>query len=112
MSISIGANDLLLCQATTGPVHRLRPHGGGGHVRANLDRILRALRHRGALQRRIVVLTYYSLDYGDAVGSAAIRALNAAITQAARSHDARVADGFRAFRRASAAPTVTRARPA
>lgn len=103
VTVSVGANDLLLCQAST-------PDRCTGSdfteavdtVQANLNRILRALRNRAHYDRRIVVLTYYSLDYGDAVGSASIRALDAAITAAAHRHDARVASGFRAFRRASA----------
>jgi len=103
VSISVGANDLFVCRATTADQCTGSDFAATvDTVRANLDTILRLLRHRAHFHRRLVVLTYYSLDYGDAVGTAAIRALNGGIAEAARTHHARVANGFRVFRRASA----------
>ena len=102
VSIDIGANDLFVCQATT-------PDTCTGAdflatvatVQSNLDTILGTLRHRAGYHHRLVVLTYYALDYGDPVGTAAIHTLNAGIKAAARHHRATIANGFRAFRLAS-----------
>jgi lysophospholipase L1-like esterase len=104
VSIDIGANDLFVCQATTADKCTGTDFAATvGTVRTNLDTILSTLRHRGRYHHRLVVLTYYSLDYGDPVGTAGITALDAAIAAAARANHAVVADGFGAFRRASAA---------
>ena len=102
ISIDIGANDLFLCQDTT-PDQCTGPELATtvATVRTNLDTILGDLRQRAHYRHRLVVLTYYSLDYGDPVGTAATEGLNDAMEQVARGHRARVADGFRAFRRAS-----------
>ena len=103
VSIDIGANDVFACQATT------VDHCTGtdfaavtAQVEDNLDTILAALRHRAHYHHRLVVLTYYSLDYADPVGTAAIEALNAALVRAALAHRAVVADGFGAFEAAAA----------
>lgn len=102
VSIGIGANDLFICQRTS-------PDQCTGtdfpatveQVQANLDTILVALRQRAHYRHRLVVVTYYSLDYRDAAGTAAIRALDDGIEQTALARRARVADGFGVFRRAS-----------
>ncbi len=98
VSLDIGANDLFVCQSTTAD----RCTGTDfaetvATVQANVSRILGALRHRAHYHHRLVVLTYYSLDYGDPIGTGAITALNAGLAQAAAAHHARVADGFTAF---------------
>ena len=103
VSINVGSNDLFLCQRTT-PDRCTGTELAGTveQVRANLDTILSTLRSRAHYHHRVVVLTYYSLDYGDPVGTAVAAALDDAIAAAARAHRATVADGFGAFRRASA----------
>ncbi|MEP6816987.1 MAG: SGNH/GDSL hydrolase family protein [Marmoricola sp.] len=103
VTINIGANDLFVCQVTTAD------HCTGsdfpaavGQVEANLDTILGTLRQQGQYHGRLVVLTYYSLDYTDAQQVGSTQALDAALVRAAGANDARVADGFAAFARASA----------
>ena len=102
VTLMVGANDLFLCQRTnadqcTGADFLATV----AQVRANVDDILGALRRH--YHRRLVVVTYYSLDYGDAAATAAIAALDGALASAATAHHAVVADGFGAFQRATAA---------
>jgi lysophospholipase L1-like esterase len=103
VSIDIGANDVFACQAVTADKCTGSDFAAvTAQVEDNLDTILGALRHRGHYHHRLVVLTYYSLDYGDPVGTAGIEALNAALVHAADAHRAVVADGFGAFEAAAA----------
>ncbi len=103
VSIDVGANDLFICQATTadrctGPDFVATVD----RVEKNLGTILSTLRDRAHYHHRLVVLTYYSLDYRDPVGTGAIQVLNAALARAADANGAVVADGFEAFRKAAA----------
>ncbi len=99
VTLQLGANDLLVCQQVvtdycSGPTD---VEGVAAHVRENLDLILSALRDEAGYTGRIVVVTYYSLDYADPNGTAAVQAVNAAMTAAALAHGATVASGFLAF---------------
>jgi lysophospholipase L1-like esterase len=103
VSIDIGANDVFACQAVTADKCTGSDFAAvTAQVEDNLDTILGALRHRAHYHHRLVVLTYYSLDYADPVGTAGIEALNAALVRAAQAHRAAVADGFGAFEAAAA----------
>lgn len=96
VTLQLGANDAFLCQQTTadGCVSELGTVART--VQTNLDRILSTLRTEGGYRGRIVVVTYYSLNYaGTAAGSS--RLLDSAITAAARARGATVASGFDAF---------------
>lgn len=69
----------------------------------NLETIFGALRGTG-YRGLIVALTYYSLDYSDAVGTAGTKALlNAAMITAAAPFGVKIASGFDAFAAATAA---------
>jgi lysophospholipase L1-like esterase len=71
-------------------------------VTANLGTILSALRNQARYRHTLVVVTYYALNYGDTTSVAAVEALNAALAGSAARYGARLADGFAAFRAASA----------
>jgi lysophospholipase L1-like esterase len=103
VTIGIGINDLFLCQETTADSCRgsdLRRNMA--EVTSNLDTILGALRNQAHYEHTLAVLTYYALNYDDPASVAPIEALNAAMTGPAARYGARLADGFAAFRAASA----------
>jgi lysophospholipase L1-like esterase len=100
VTVQIGANDAFLCQHATADGCLSEIGSVARTVQANLDRILAALRGEGGYSGRIVVVTYYALDYSTPQAGG-IRTLDAGITAAARAHGAEVADGFGAFRPAA-----------
>jgi lysophospholipase L1-like esterase len=103
VTIGIGANDLFRCEATTAD-HCAGPDLGRtlAGVTANLDTILSALRNLAQYRHTLVVVTYYALNYGDAASLTPVEALNAALAGPAARYGARLANGFAAFRAASA----------
>jgi lysophospholipase L1-like esterase len=103
VSLMIGANDLFLCQKTTADQCTGADFAQlTSTVAANVRTILDTLRDRAGYRHRVVLVTYYSLDYGDPVQTGGISALDAALVSAATSRGAVVADGFGAMRRAAA----------
>jgi lysophospholipase L1-like esterase len=101
VTIMVGANDLFICQQTTSDQCTGSDFAATvTQVGSNLGDILGALRRH--YHHRLVVVDY-SLDYGDAAGTAAITALDGALAAAAAAHHAVVADGFGAFQKAAAA---------
>jgi lysophospholipase L1-like esterase len=109
VTLQLGANDAFICQAgyrgfCSGPTDIA---GIAAHVATNLTAIIGALRTEGHYTGRIVVVTYYALNYADLTGPRGVlatQALDSAITAAAAAGGAQVADGFRAFQaRATAA---------
>jgi lysophospholipase L1-like esterase len=103
VTIGIGANDLFRCEETTAD-HCAGPDLGRtlAGVTANLDTILGALRNQAQYRHTLVVVTYYALNYGDAASVTPVEALNAALAGPAGRYGARLANGFAAFRAASA----------
>jgi lysophospholipase L1-like esterase len=97
VTLQIGANDAFLCQRTTADECLSEVGTVAQTVGTNLDGILSALREKGGYRGKIVVVTYYALDYADAQ-SASTQVLDGAIATAAQAHGAAVADGFAAFR--------------
>jgi lysophospholipase L1-like esterase len=103
VTLTVGANDLFICQATT--VDRCTGSDFAdavAEVERNVDTILSTLRERAHYHHRLVLLDYYSLDYRDPAGTASVRLLDAALARAAQANSATVADGFAAFRAGSA----------
>jgi lysophospholipase L1-like esterase len=97
VTLQVGANDAFICQQTT-PDGCLSEIGTVAQtVGTNVDAILAALRDRGGYRGKIVVVTYYALNYADA-DTAGTQILDGAIATAAKAHDAVVADGFATFR--------------
>jgi lysophospholipase L1-like esterase len=102
VTLQLGANDAFLCRQTT-PDHCASEAGAVvSTAQHNVEDILGALRDRGGYTGRVVVVTYYSLDYS-AAGIASTRLLDDALATAARAHGAAVADGLAAFQPAATA---------
>lgn len=103
VTLQVGANDAFVCQQTTADGCATEVGTVARTLETNVGRILAALRGEGGYRGRIVVVTYYSLDYAnDQILPA--RALADALTAAAHANGATVASGFDAFRTV-AAPT-------
>jgi lysophospholipase L1-like esterase len=102
VTLQLGANDAFLCRATTADQCASEGPAVVATAARNVEGILTALRDRGGYTGRVVVVTYYSLDYS---GTAALgtRVLDDALAAAARAHGAAVADGFAAFQPAATA---------
>lgn len=100
VTMTLGANDAFLCQASTsdGCLSEILPLVQT--IRANLTKILAGIRGTG-YAGQIVLLNYYSLDYTDAFLTAEVQLLNSALTQAAAAYGARIASGFDAFKAAA-----------
>jgi lysophospholipase L1-like esterase len=98
VTIRLGANDGFLCQQTTASRCSADQDVAAltQSVEANLNTILSTLRTDGGYDGQIVVVTYYALDYANAVGGVT-RELDNAITRAAEANRADVADGYAAF---------------
>ncbi|OXM67713.1 SGNH/GDSL hydrolase family protein [Amycolatopsis vastitatis] len=99
VTLTIGANDLFLCQDTTPDQCTSSFPAALDQVSRNLAAILGAVRahYRGDL----ALVSYYSLDYRDPVQVARVKAIDAALAQVTRRYHGFVADGFTAFRWAS-----------
>ncbi len=70
-------------------------------ISGNMDAIYRAI-EAAHFHGRLVVVNYYSLDYGDAAGTGLTQLLNKAITSHAKADGARIADAFTSFEQAAA----------
>jgi lysophospholipase L1-like esterase len=104
VTLTVGANDLFLCQATTADRCTGSDFGATvDRIEKNVDTILSTLRTQAHYHHRLVVMAYYSLDYRDPAGTRSVQLLNAALTRAAEANRAVVADGFGAFEQAAAA---------
>lgn len=104
VTIQLGANDtfILQSQCKNDPtcIAAGLPAVLAG-IGANMDGIFRAL-EAGHFHGRLIVVNYYSLDYGDAAGTGLTQLLNQAITSHAHADGAIVADVFSAFQQAAA----------
>ena len=97
VTVQVGANDAFICQHTTSDGCLSEIGTVARTVQTNLGTILAALRGEGGYRGRIVVVTYYAMDYA-APEAGAIRVLDGGMAAAARAHGASVASGFDAFR--------------
>jgi lysophospholipase L1-like esterase len=95
VSLTLGANDLFLCQNTTADHCTSSFPAALQEMGRNLSTVLSALRahYRGPL----VLVTYYSLDYRDSAQVSQVKAVDSALGQVARRFGGSVADGFTAF---------------
>jgi lysophospholipase L1-like esterase len=98
VTLQLGANDGFLCQRTGECATLAEVKALAARVQENMDVILSTLRDEGDYRGRIVVVTYYALNYADPVEVAAVQLLNEALIAAALANGAVVADGFEAFR--------------
>jgi lysophospholipase L1-like esterase len=76
-----------------------------GDLRSHLETIFSRLRDDAGYAGPIVALTYYAPNYGNLTEDASLIALNQVLADVARDWDAKVANGFDAFLRASLAQT-------
>jgi lysophospholipase L1-like esterase len=102
VTLQVGANDAFLCRQRTADQCLSEAGTTVSTAQSNVEGILAALRDRAGYTGRIVVVTYYSLDYSPA-GAAGTHLLDDALATAARAHGAAVADGFAAFEPAATA---------
>lgn len=102
VTIDIGANDGFRCQQISAGCTGSALGTLLTTVRRNLGTILDALRNRAHYTGTLVVPTCYALSYADRAGVSQTEALNATLSGTAARYGAKVADGFAAFRTASA----------
>lgn len=107
VTMMIGANDLFLLQdsCASSPDPNCIIDGLSGlltTLTANLTTIYSALRAAG-FQGDFVAVTYYSLNYGDPVGTAVVTALDKTLAGVTLAFGGKVADGFGGFQAAAAA---------
>jgi lysophospholipase L1-like esterase len=98
VTLTLGANDLLLCAQKPATVGCASPDEFVPVLRAyeqNLTTILRAIRK--VYHRELVAVTYYSTDYPNPQITVPLAALNAVTTRVTRAFDGRTASGFVAF---------------
>lgn len=104
VTIQLGANDAFLLESRCNGDPTCIAAGLPavlGSISTNMDGIFRAL-SRAHFHGRLIVVNYYSLDYGDAAGTGLTQLLNQAITSHAHADGAIVADAFSAFQQAAA----------
>lgn len=100
VTLQLGANDAFICQQTTSDHCVSEVSTLMQTVQTNLERILTALRDQGGYRGKVVVVTYYSMQYtGSAVTGTEF--LDGAIEAAAKAQGATVASGFDAFQAAA-----------
>lgn len=102
VSLMIGADDLLLLQATCATAAHVDQCIMGGlpgvmaTVKANLETIYSGLRATG-YKGELVAVTYYSTNYADPLVTGGIIALDSVLSTVTRSYGGKVANGFGAF---------------
>lgn len=104
VTIQLGANDAFLLESQCNGDPTCIAAGLPavlGSIGTNMDGIFRAL-SRAHFHGRLIVVNYYSLDYGDAAGTGLTQLLNQAIASHAHADGAIVADAFSAFQQAAA----------
>jgi lysophospholipase L1-like esterase len=102
VSLMIGANDGFLCQETTADHCASELPAVLAKVGHNVATILSAIRAGAHYRGRIVLVSYYSLNYADPVAAGTSQALNSALTTAAAPYGVTVADGYGTFQQAAA----------
>jgi len=105
VTINIGANDVFLCQETTADAcaSPAELQAVLKKIQVNLAIIYALIRDVARYHGPLVALTYYSLDYADPTQVAGTEELNSAIASVTEKFGGKVADGFAAFERPSAA---------
>jgi lysophospholipase L1-like esterase len=101
VSLMIGANDGFLCQETTKDgclkeLSALLPK-----IAKNVNKILTGIRSTAGYKGQLVLVSYYSLNYRVLLDNVESRAINSALEASAKHFDARIANGYEAFRNAS-----------
>ena len=103
VTVMVGANDLFLCESTTadactGAAER---QAVIRKIARNARRIVSRIRRKAGYRGQIVLMKYYSLDYGNAFITGVTRALNVAEFDSTKAFGVHLADGFGEWRAAS-----------
>lgn len=96
VTLTIGANDVFLCQATTDDECASDFPATLQRVGRNVATILATVRKE--YSGPIVVVTYYAEDYTDPVETAGVMALNSVLVATAKPFGAEIADGYQAYK--------------
>ena len=104
VSLMVGANDLFRCQKTTSDacLSKSEQQATLNTIKKNVHKILSEIRGKAQYQGQLVLVHYYSIDYGNALITGIVRSLNGTLDAAAKGFHVTVADGFGEFRRGSA----------
>ena len=102
VSLMIGANDAFICVAQTkdGCARELR--GVVAAIEKHVTTILKAIRDDAGYRGQLVILNYYSTDAANPTDNEGSQALNEAQDSAAQPFGVEIANGYGAFRVASA----------
>lgn len=103
VTLMIGANDFFLCQETTADhcASTAEQQSTAAGVVRNIHTILSAIRNRAHYQGQLVIVNYYSLNYGSAAVSGQSKLLNQVQDAAAKPFHVRIANGYSEFRAAA-----------
>ena len=104
VSLMVGANDFYVCQQTTADKCGSLPEQAGviGAVTRNVHTIVSAIRNQAHYKGQLVIVDYYALSYASPLIAAQSQALNQAEAAGAAGMHARIANGYSAFKAASA----------
>jgi lysophospholipase L1-like esterase len=102
VSLMIGANDALLCQHTTSDGCASELPAVLAQISTNVRTILGSLRGDAGYRGKIVIVSYYSLDYSSLTLNALSQTVNAAVYSAALPYTVVVADGYGLLENAAA----------
>jgi lysophospholipase L1-like esterase len=96
VSLMIGANDFLACQALTADkcASITEQAAALATVGKNVRTIMSAIRNQAHYGGQLAIMNYYSLNYSDQTADAQSALLNAAVDNAAKPFHVVVADGF------------------
>jgi lysophospholipase L1-like esterase len=96
VSLMIGANDYFVCQQTTKDACTSSSDLNtlAASVQKNVRTILSAIRSRAHYRGQIVIVNYYSLDYGNSTANTISRYLNHNQDTAAKPFGVKIADGY------------------
>jgi lysophospholipase L1-like esterase len=102
VTIDIGANDAFICQETTPDQCASELPALLTQIKDNLASIYQQIRDIAGYHGTLVGLTYYSTTYTNALMVAEVQALDKVIAEDTRAFGGVVANGFQAFKTASA----------
>jgi lysophospholipase L1-like esterase len=99
VSLMIGANDLFLCQQQTSDVclSASEQQATFSKISSNVRTILSAIRNKAHYGGQIVLVNYFSLNYGSTLITGIVSGLNAALDGPGKRFGALVANGFGEF---------------
>jgi lysophospholipase L1-like esterase len=102
VSLMVGANDLFICQKEkAGCTKASDQRAVFNQINTNVRKILSAIRNKAHYRGQLVVVRYYSLDYGSAFITGVVQALDSTLANAAQPSSAVMADGFGQFKQGS-----------